>query len=193
MVFNTANQKEGKENQKKPNRSESRGVLVNCIPIKTTVTVVAWVVLVDWQSINIGSRLSRWKPLKLSNVGLAHFFSLVPRMDLRAPNMTRAERFGNRSMSLYSAERMYLRTVFELAIRTLSLTALKESKPKAVCYVLSSTFNEFSIFSADKTRPECLNLPGLLSISDAYGDYPMKRMLVSDPSHPPIFSYTRIT
>ena len=70
-------------------------------------------------------------------------------MDLRAPNMTRAERFGNRSMSLYSAERMYLRTVFELAIRTLSLTALKESKPKAVCYVLSNTFNEFSIFSAD--------------------------------------------
>ena len=111
-------------------------------------------------------------------------------MDLRAPNMTRAERFGNRSMSLYSAERMYLRTVFELAIRTLSL---KESKPKAVCYVLSNTFNEFSIFSADKTRPECLNLPGLLSISDAYGDYPMKRMLVSAPSPPPIFSYTRIT
>ena len=66
-----------KKNQKKPNRSESRGVLVNCIPIKTTVTVVAWVVLVDWQSINIGLRLSRWKPLKLSNVGLAHFFSLV--------------------------------------------------------------------------------------------------------------------
>lgn len=117
----------------------------------------------------------------------------MPRRDLRAPNMTRAERFGNRSMSLYSAERMYLRTVFELAIRTLSLTALKESKPKAVCYVLSSTFNEFSIFSADKTRPECLNLPGLLSISDAYGDYPMKRMLVSAPSPPPIFSYTRIT
>ena len=114
-------------------------------------------------------------------------------MDLRAPNMTRAERFGNRSMSLYSAERMYLRTVFELAIRTLSLTALKESKPKAVCYVLSSTFNEFSIFSADKTRPECLNLPGLLSVSDAYGDYPMKGMLVSAPSPPPIFSYTRIT
>ena len=69
-------------------------------------------------------------------------------MDLRAPNMTRAERFGNRSMSLYSAERMYLRTVFELAIRTLSLTALKESKPEAVCYVLSNTF-KFSIFSAD--------------------------------------------
>lgn len=50
-------------------------------------------------------------------------------MDLRAPNMTHAERFG--------LEGMYLRTVFELANRTLSLTALKESKPKAVCYVVS--------------------------------------------------------
>ena len=80
------------------------------------------------------------KPLKLSNVGLADFFSLVI---LRASYGSSCSEHdscgevGNRSMSLYSAERMYLRTVFELAIRTLSLTALKESKPKAVCYVLS--------------------------------------------------------